>query len=99
MVSLTLSRKQLEQLNKIVEHFNEVEHFTIENPATSAIGSTMQAEIFSDPKFEQILSKSFAISAPVSGCRNSLCASKYRSAHSAISPTEPNFLSFKNALF
>jgi Asp-tRNA(Asn)/Glu-tRNA(Gln) amidotransferase C subunit len=42
MVSLTLSRKQLEQLNKIVEHFNEVEHFTIENPTTSAIGSTMQ---------------------------------------------------------
>ena len=25
-----------------MEHFNEVEHFTIENPATSAIGSTMQ---------------------------------------------------------
>jgi Asp-tRNA(Asn)/Glu-tRNA(Gln) amidotransferase C subunit len=42
MASLTLSRKQLEQLNKIVEHFNEVEHFTIENPDTSAIGSTMQ---------------------------------------------------------
>ena len=26
MASLTLSRKQLEQLNKIVEHFNEVEN-------------------------------------------------------------------------
>ena len=42
MASLTLTRKQLAQLNQIVEHFDEVEHFTIENPATSAIGSTMQ---------------------------------------------------------
>ena len=42
MASLTLTRKQLAQLNKIVEHFDEVEHFTIENPVTSAIGPTMQ---------------------------------------------------------
>ena len=37
-------------------------------PVDPAIGSIMQAEIFSAPKFAQILSKSFANSAPVSGC-------------------------------
>ena len=36
-------------------------------PVEPAIGSTIHAAIFSDPKFVQILSKSFAISAPVSG--------------------------------
>ena len=36
-------------------------------PVDPAIGSTIQAAIFSDPKLVQILSKSFAISAPVSG--------------------------------
>ena len=36
-------------------------------PVDPAIGSTMHAAIFSDPKFVQILSRSSAISAPVSG--------------------------------
>ena len=36
-------------------------------PVDPAIGSTIHAAIFSDPKFVQILSKSSAISTPVSG--------------------------------
>ena len=47
-------------------------------PVDPAIGSTIQADIFSDPKFVQILSKSFAISAPVSGCPEiNLCSGKW----------------------
>ena len=36
-------------------------------PVDPAIGYTIHAAIFSAPKFVHILSKSFAISAPVSG--------------------------------
>ena len=47
-------------------------------PVDPAIGSTIHAAIFSAPKFVQILSKSFAISAPVSGWPDTnLCSSKW----------------------
>ena len=47
-------------------------------PVDPAIGSTMQAAIFSDPKFVQILSRSSAISTPVSGCpETNLCSGKW----------------------
>ena len=50
MTSLALSRKQLLQLSQIVEHFKEVEWFTIEDTGTSAIGPTMQVsfKLFDD---------------------------------------------------
>ena len=46
-------------------------------PVDPEIGSTIQAAIFSEPKFRAILSKSSANSAPVSGCPlTNLCSGR-----------------------
>jgi hypothetical protein len=44
MKSITLNRKQITQLVQIVEHFKEVEHFTIESDSTSGIGPNIRVK-------------------------------------------------------
>lgn len=51
MKSITLNRKQLTELNQLVDHFKEVEEFTIEHDNTSGIGPTIKVrcELFNKP--------------------------------------------------
>jgi hypothetical protein len=44
MKSITLNRKQVNQLVQIIEHFKEVQHFTIESDSSSGIGPTIRVK-------------------------------------------------------
>lgn len=44
MKSITLNRKQVNQLVQIIEHFKEVEHFTIESDGSSGIGPIIRVK-------------------------------------------------------
>jgi len=48
--SFTLNRTQVEKLAKMVEHFKEVEWFTLEESTTSGIGPTVTVKfnLFND---------------------------------------------------
>jgi hypothetical protein len=51
MKSITLNRKQVQDLINIVAHFREVEEFTIEQDNSSGIGPTIKVkcELFNKP--------------------------------------------------
>jgi hypothetical protein len=44
MISITLNRKQIQDLIDIVLHFKEVEEFTIEQDNSSGIGPTIKVK-------------------------------------------------------
>lgn len=44
MKSITLNRKQINDLIKMVEHFKEVEHFTIEQDNSNGIGPVIHVK-------------------------------------------------------
>lgn len=56
MKSITLNRKQLTELNQLVDHFKEVEEFTIEQDNSSGIGPTIKVrcELFNKPTIVDI---------------------------------------------
>lgn len=44
MKSITLNRKQLQDLYQMIDHFKEVEQFTIEQDNSSGIGPTIRVK-------------------------------------------------------
>jgi len=41
MKQITLTREQITKMNKIVDHFNEIQHFTITQNSSSGIGPSI----------------------------------------------------------
>jgi len=44
MKEITLTREQITRLNKIVDHFNEIQHFTIVEDSSSGIGPAISVK-------------------------------------------------------
>jgi hypothetical protein len=44
MNSITLTRKQVKQLNEMVDRFVDTEHFTVESESLSGIGPTISVK-------------------------------------------------------
>jgi hypothetical protein len=44
MKQITLTREQITKLNKIVDHFNEIQHFTIVEDHSSGIGPAISVK-------------------------------------------------------